>query len=76
MEKKHPVLIEHLSKDIEIARELEKKAEEEMNHFAREWLRLFDERQKQCPHEYADGTSAWKHYYAYSGCEICGYNDL
>jgi DNA repair exonuclease SbcCD ATPase subunit len=27
-------------------------------------------------HKFTDGTSAWKEYYAYGGCEICGENDL
>lgn len=75
MEKKHPVFIEYLSKDIEVARDLEKKALADANHFRNEWLRLYYERQEKCPHEYADGTSAWKHNYAYSNCEICGYGE-
>jgi hypothetical protein len=76
MEKKHPVEIEYLSKDIEVARDLEKKAKADAKHFQDEWLRLYQERQKKCKHVFADGTSAWRHNYAYSDCVICGYDDL
>jgi hypothetical protein len=76
MEKKHPVFIEHLSKDIEVARDLEKKALADAEHFKKEWLRLYYERQEQCPHKYADGTSAWKDHWALGACDICGYSDL
>jgi hypothetical protein len=76
MEKKHPVEIEYLSKDIEVARDLQKKAEADAKHFGDEVTRLYIERQRKCKHGYADGTSAWKHAYAYSYCDICGYDDL
>lgn len=76
MEKKHPVFIEQLSKDIEIARDLQRKALDDAKHYGDLVYKLSIEREKQCPHKYADGKSAWKDYYAYGACDICGYSDL
>jgi hypothetical protein len=42
----------------------------------KEWFKLWQEREKECSHKYEDGSSAWRHHYAYSDCSICGYSDL
>lgn len=66
MKKEHPLFIESLTKDIEEALKMKKKAEADVNR----------ERQDKCPHVHHDGRSAWIEYYAYGACEICGYSDM
>jgi hypothetical protein len=76
MTKELPSNIQSLTDEIEKASEQERYHKRMAEEEGDRWLKLRIERQRQCNHRYADGTSAWRHNYAYSSCDICGESDL
>jgi hypothetical protein len=71
-----PKEIQELTDKIEEVHNRQKFHESQAKLMGNEWLRLRILRQRKCNHRYADGTSSWRHNYAYSNCVICGYDDL